>query len=197
MFQGRPSAPPDVYSKVMGSDEDNTTATLVHVSWNGATEVASWNLYKADDHGDINAAELVTTLPRSGFETALTYSGVATYVIVEGVDREGTILGRSHTVKSDISADLSPMTVAQEAQWLYEMRYRRTGGSSAGWLSGSFTNKPGLVFWLGVLFGMLVLMGSKAVWRANQKGAFAGIWRQRQPWYRLVSQHDESEKMRE
>ncbi|KAK3047787.1 hypothetical protein LTR09_010762 [Extremus antarcticus] len=44
---GRPQQPPDVHSATIESKKDKVN-TVVHVSWNGATEVHTWNLYKTN-----------------------------------------------------------------------------------------------------------------------------------------------------
>jgi len=51
-FEGRPREPPVAHSAAFGSESRNSTTTLVHASWNGATEVDQWNLYKTTDTGE-------------------------------------------------------------------------------------------------------------------------------------------------
>ena len=87
---GRPSQPPDVYSEISWPN-DNTTTT-VHMSWNGATEVATWNVHGNDANG--NSINLGST-PRAGFETTMFYDGYATNVYAEAIDRHGKLLGTS------------------------------------------------------------------------------------------------------
>ncbi len=169
-FVGKPSAPPDVQSHAIGSDEDNTTTTLVHVSWNGATEVNSWNLYKTDDIGNIDSPEPVTASPRMGFETTLSYKGFASYVVAEATDRHGAVLGRSEVIKTIVSARLSTATIAQESQWLDRMN-RRTGPTrQAIWLVNMIYVNPTVTFASGLFCGMTLLVVSRALWRAKWKG---------------------------
>ena len=68
---------------------------LVYASWNGATEVASWQLL----HGS-SASELQNgpRVPRTGFETTLTPAPQARSVAVVALDDTGASLGRSATV---------------------------------------------------------------------------------------------------
>ena len=63
---------------------------LVYASWNGATEVASWQLVE-----DGRAAQ---TVPRAGFETTVRPSGAPKRVSVAGLDAGGAVLGRSATI---------------------------------------------------------------------------------------------------
>ena len=63
----RPADPPDVWSHAVGN------STEVYISWNGATEVAEWNVYKSDFQGDISA--LVSSVPKAGFEISITPDG--------------------------------------------------------------------------------------------------------------------------
>ncbi|WP_164700000.1 arylsulfotransferase family protein [Modestobacter sp. KNN46-3] len=68
----------------------------VYVSWNGATEVASWRLVAGEDEVAAEAGEPVA---RSGFETRLPVDGDPAYLAVEALDAEGRVLGS--TVPSD------------------------------------------------------------------------------------------------
>lgn len=114
---GRPRSPPDVHS-IAGSFGRNGTNTLVHVSWNGATEVATWNLYKTDADGIHE--ELAASNARQGFETAVSYEGYASFVVLEALDEYGQILGRSNVEKTIPSADLRNFSIIKETQWFQE-----------------------------------------------------------------------------
>jgi hypothetical protein len=161
------------------------------VSWNGATEVATWTLYKADDHGNADGDEPVASMPRLGFETAISYRGFATYVFVEGLDGEGNVLGRSQTVKTVVSAKLSVLTVAQESQWLEEMRKLRTIPHLR--MADVVSRSPSLMFAVGTLCGMALVFGSRAMWRGKRKRSmFSRRWGG--PLYRLLSQADDTDK---
>ena len=70
---GRPVDPPDVFSASTGSI--NNATTEVYVSWNGATEVFSWNLYAVDETGEDE--RLVGSTEKKGFETGMVYNGYA------------------------------------------------------------------------------------------------------------------------
>lgn len=103
---GRPTQPPDVHSEaIVLSDEDgkDSVSTVVFVSWNGATEVKHWNMYKTTSDGE--SRELVASVQRQDFETIMTYKGFASYVIVEGVDADDNAFGESRVVQT-ISPDI-------------------------------------------------------------------------------------------
>ena len=68
---GEPLEPPTVYSAAFLSG--NSTYTEISISWNGATEVATWNLYELDRN--TSSESLRVSAPRKGFETSLTYRG--------------------------------------------------------------------------------------------------------------------------
>ncbi len=74
-----------------------TGSSYLHVSWNGATEVASWAL-----HAGKSATSLapVATVPKRGFETALELPPSARYVAAVALDRHGRKLGRSATISA-------------------------------------------------------------------------------------------------
>ena len=68
----------------------------VHASWNGATEVDSWNILAGPAPDRLKSLGLV---PRSGFETSAVARTEGPYVCAEAVDRRGRTLGRSATVR--------------------------------------------------------------------------------------------------
>lgn len=68
----------------------------VYASWNGATQVASWQVLAGP-----SAKQLVpvTAAARVGFETAITTPGPAPYVAVQALESAGGVLGTSKTIK--------------------------------------------------------------------------------------------------
>jgi hypothetical protein len=84
---GRPS----VVAKAAGSG-----AMSVAVSWNGATQIASWKVLAG---ASATALAPVLTAPKSGFETAIKASTTGPYVAVQALDASGNVLGTSATVK--------------------------------------------------------------------------------------------------
>jgi hypothetical protein len=77
------------------------------VSWNGATEVASWELL-AGEHADV--LEPVATVDMDGFETALEVPDDAAVIAVRALDADGTEIGRSAALVVDaaLAAPASP-----------------------------------------------------------------------------------------
>ena len=78
-----------------GSDGDLS----LYASWNGATEVATWEVL-AGSHPD--QLEPLGEVPRSGFETALLARTAEPYVAVRAKDSSGRVLGTSKPVESGI-----------------------------------------------------------------------------------------------
>jgi Arylsulfotransferase (ASST) len=76
------------------SPADEEGGLDVAVSWNGATEVASWRVLAGDDTDDL---EPVATVRREGFETAIRIP-IAGVVEVEALDASGAVLDRSDTI---------------------------------------------------------------------------------------------------
>lgn len=87
-WSGRPETAPDL---AIGPDG------AAYVSWNGATEVARWRLLAGQ-----RAARLaeVASVERTGFETAIAFTGPATLVQAEALDASGRVLGRSRRVRT-------------------------------------------------------------------------------------------------
>jgi hypothetical protein len=67
-----------------------------YVSWNGATRVARWRVLSGDDPAQFAA---VATVPRTGFETAISVNSTGLYLVVAAMDRSGAELGRSQPVR--------------------------------------------------------------------------------------------------
>jgi hypothetical protein len=83
---GRPAEPPKV---VVTRDAGGA---VVHVSWNGATEVARW---RADMGSRQNALRPVVTKRRTGFETIVPLGSRRGYLALTALDVAGKPLGTS------------------------------------------------------------------------------------------------------
>ncbi|KAJ5646388.1 hypothetical protein N7490_002760 [Penicillium lividum] len=72
----------------------------VFVSWNGATEVASWALESWDGDSIANMTFVsVDEVPRSGFETEIPFTAAVTsYFRVAAINANGEVLGRTEVV---------------------------------------------------------------------------------------------------
>ena len=72
-WTGRPIDPPDVWSRATGSGTSSQLSTKVCMSWNGATEVTEWRVYRITPRGD--KGDLVESVSKNGFETCLKSQG--------------------------------------------------------------------------------------------------------------------------
>jgi len=70
-------------------------AHVLHASWNGATEVASWQLLQGASASDLQSSPPV---PRTGFETMLPLAPQTRRAAVVALDRSGAPLGTSATL---------------------------------------------------------------------------------------------------
>jgi hypothetical protein len=103
-WEAQPTEPPDVVVTPVheGSDggddgagsDDGDPQLEVAMSWNGATEVASWRVLAGEDADDLAPAAEVH---KDGFETT-TRIDQAADVAVEALDAGGEVLGRSDTI---------------------------------------------------------------------------------------------------
>lgn len=87
-WHARPTTRPDVTAR----RDPMTGAVAVTVSWNGATEVARWQVLTG------GGAVPVATAARAGFETTLTVPGGGSSVVVRALDEQGKVLGSSAAV---------------------------------------------------------------------------------------------------
>jgi Arylsulfotransferase (ASST) len=87
-WSGRPSSPPALSANLNNTGEE----TIVHMSWNGATEVASWRVL-AGDHPQALAPQ--TTIAAAGFESSTILPKQYAYAAVQALDSAGRVLGTS------------------------------------------------------------------------------------------------------
>jgi Arylsulfotransferase (ASST) len=91
-WSGRPLSPPTVLASLNNTGE----ATIVHMSWNGATEVSWWRVLAGKHPGSLAAQ---ATIPASGFESSTTLPDKYARVAVQALDSAGHVLGTSPTVQ--------------------------------------------------------------------------------------------------
>ncbi|HST55161.1 MAG TPA: arylsulfotransferase family protein [Solirubrobacteraceae bacterium] len=87
-WSGQPTTSPVVVAKTVGA------TTTVNVSWNGATQVASWELLSGSSAASLSS---VSKTPKSGFDTAIS-APATTLVEVRALDGAGKTLGTSKPV---------------------------------------------------------------------------------------------------
>src|SRR5829696_6756701 len=90
-WKGQPEEAPAVVD--VSGPEDKVT---LYVSWNGATEVATWQVLAGSGPDKL---EPVGSAPRKGFETAITLKTDKPCVAVRAKDSSGQVLGVSKTLK--------------------------------------------------------------------------------------------------
>jgi Arylsulfotransferase (ASST) len=89
-WSARPLNPPAVLGALNNTGEE----TIVHASWNGATEVAYWRVLAGRQAGPLTA---LATIPASGFESSTTLPAKYARVAVQALDSAGRVLGSSQT----------------------------------------------------------------------------------------------------
>jgi hypothetical protein len=88
---GRPLSPPTAVA-----DQNNTgEETIVAMSWNGATEVASWRVLAGSRPGSLRSQ---TTIAVTGFESSTILPKRYAYAAVQALNAAGEVLGTSSTV---------------------------------------------------------------------------------------------------
>jgi hypothetical protein len=90
-WKGQPEDRPAVVAEA-GPDDKVT----IYVSWNGATEVDSWQVLAGENPDQLEPAG---SAPRKGFETAVTLYTNEPYVAVEAKDSSGRVLGTSGAIE--------------------------------------------------------------------------------------------------
>ncbi len=90
-WSGKPQDDPAIAAEARGDDQ-----VIVYVSWNGATEVAEWQVLAGPG---ADRLEAVGSAPRKGFETAITVETAEPYVGVRAKGDSGRVLGASRAVK--------------------------------------------------------------------------------------------------
>ena len=91
-WTGLPVRPPDLHAKAVWDGDD--VLTIIHASWNGATEVWRWVFKTPGDDGDRH----IGTMRRTGFETRFIYRGYMAYIFAQALDHMDSSLGKSEVV---------------------------------------------------------------------------------------------------
>ena len=202
---GHPVEPPDVYAVAFAEEGEKEYKMLVYVSWNGATEVRTWNIYSAhaDGKGRGTKGELLTSTPKTGFETAITYNGYAAHVTVEALDRDGNVLDYG---TSEVTATVGPAALTDgteeldidEVGWIE--KHLPHAASDQSPVANTFTNIV-VAFGSGVIFcsaAFLIVLGVRQCWR--QRGQASGSqgrsWSFRRPvaWWKQRKRKGEAEE---
>jgi hypothetical protein len=91
-WRGYPLSAPAVAAELNSTHEE----TIVHASWNGATDVAAWRVLAGDRP---SALQTRATIPASAFEVSTTLPKKYAYAQVQALDHTGRVLGGSPAVK--------------------------------------------------------------------------------------------------
>jgi Arylsulfotransferase (ASST) len=92
LWSGQPLDRPACVAKRASEEE-----LRVYVSWNGATEVESWEVLTGPR---VERLKSLGSVPRDGFETAMVVRTVDPYVAVRAIHRSGRVLGTSKPVET-------------------------------------------------------------------------------------------------
>ncbi len=87
-WSGRPLTPPALLASLNNTGEE----TIVHVSWNGATEVAAWRVLAGKGPASLQAQ---ATIASSGFESSTILPSRYAYVAVQALSSARRVLGAS------------------------------------------------------------------------------------------------------
>lgn len=90
-WTGRPDEKPAIAAEAGEGDR-----VTVYASWNGATEVANWQVVAGPSFDQLKP---VGSVPREGFETAIVVNTTESYVAVRGRDSSNKVLGVSQPVR--------------------------------------------------------------------------------------------------
>jgi hypothetical protein len=91
-WKGQPSE-----ASAVAVDQGPEEEVALYASWNGATEVATWEVLAGSRPDQL---EPLGSVSRDGFETALSARITEPYVAVRARDSSGRVLGTSKPVKS-------------------------------------------------------------------------------------------------
>lgn len=96
--------------------EANGTATNLYMSWNGATEVATWEVFGSNDTSG-GAGVIIANATRTGFETVVNVAAGKQHSVyqVRALDKNGTAIGISEFASSN-GTDAGPPSPAQTSQ---------------------------------------------------------------------------------
>ncbi len=90
-WSASPSSPPAILASLNNTGEE----TIVHASWNGATDIVRWRILAGKQRGTL---EPQTEIGKVGFETSVTLAQKHGYVAVQALAADGQVLGTSKTV---------------------------------------------------------------------------------------------------
>lgn len=87
VWTGKPATLPSIYACNAQLSTGTGKEVRLYVSWNGATEVKSWEVYLGANK---TALKKVATTPRNGFETEIRLGEPGTYSMVKAIGGSNT-----------------------------------------------------------------------------------------------------------
>jgi hypothetical protein len=100
-WSGRPSTAPAVLANLNNTGEE----TIVHMSWNGASEVTSWRVLAGEGPGSLTSR---TTIPAEDFESSTILPKKYAYAAIQALNATGEVLGSSEPAKVSTYAAALP-----------------------------------------------------------------------------------------
>jgi Arylsulfotransferase (ASST) len=91
-WSGRPLSAPAALASLNNTGEE----TIVHMSWNGASEVASWHVLAGQHPGALHG---LSTVAASSFESTTIMPKKYAYVAAQALASDGRVLGTSRPVR--------------------------------------------------------------------------------------------------
>jgi hypothetical protein len=91
-WSARPKTPPAILASLNNTSEE----TIVHASWNGATNVASWRILAGRQPDALTAQ---ATIVADGFESSTSLPRRYAYAAAQALDSSGRVIGASQPVK--------------------------------------------------------------------------------------------------
>lgn len=104
-FTGLPDSKPALKAFAFGTSCGSIT-NVAYVSWNGATEVVSWNFYSSTEPS--TGFSFIGNASRTGFETTYVSAGYRPWLFAEAVNIDGRSLGNTSVEKAGTSSPWDP-----------------------------------------------------------------------------------------
>jgi Arylsulfotransferase (ASST) len=92
-WEARPASPPAL---AIAPGAVSSAPATAYVSWNGATEVASWRVLAGSSASQLAQ---VASAARNGFETAISVPGDEAYLAAQALNAAGAVIGTSATIQ--------------------------------------------------------------------------------------------------
>jgi len=74
----------------------SASAVTVAASWNGATEVASWQVLAGASPASLT---VLASAPKRGFQTSIAVTSAPAYLVVQALNPAGAVIGRSPAIR--------------------------------------------------------------------------------------------------